>query len=260
MQFPDRTGLETRGITRRGSYNPGGDVGLNPEPSRSKKRRDSVVALKRPECPQLFFVFQGHGHQLLLDPLEFLRETDLVSRNLAMFRDQRRAFFQLGVSDQFPDWESLLTWQREFRAGLPGVEETYCVGTSAGSLAAIQFGYHLQVDAVWAFGPNTRIDVDTFAEKPGRARLKDLPQDRLDLAHLLATSNGKTEYHLVYSEDEQQDRRHSEHLADCPGVTLHPKPGSDHNVLLGMRDRDELADLFPTWSPISSPRGKDRIT
>ena len=78
----------------------------------------------------------------------------------------------------------------------------------------------------------------------------DLAEEHKDLSLLLANWNGVTRYNIYYCEDHEKDRESALSMADCPGVTLHPRPGNIHGVVHVMNEMGELPDLLPPFEGI----------
>ena len=199
--------------------------------------KGGVITVPRPGSDQLFFVYTGAAGRLGgLDPRAFFKRTRLFERNVALLRDEHKAYYQRGLSSSVESFEALLNWHHEHRSGLPHVRRVFCLGTSMGAYASILFGYLLKAEQVWALGlPTSRLD-DTLA----------IPSDRGDLAALLGRPNGVTTYHLHYSKGCVEDAQAVKRIAGCEGVRLHPHPGHSHRVMPTMLERGALETLLPT--------------
>jgi hypothetical protein len=209
------------------------DVGVSARP------RGTIVFV-RPACDQLIFVYTGWERGLQVDPIQFFNRTRLLERNVVIFQDRRRAFYQKGVSSSLDSFDALLRWQIEFRASLPHVRRVFCLGTSTGGFAALLAGHLLGVDHVWAFGPMTMLP-------PARTRrdLHEVAPARGDLQLALQVGNDKTTYGVYYNARYKRDVTAAMRLATCPRVTLCPQPGDDHNVVKTLLDLGKLETLLP---------------
>jgi hypothetical protein len=199
----------------------------------------------RKQSEQLFFVYTGASRALMVNATQFLGQTRLMLRNVVIFQDATRSCYLRGVSTELDSFDALLEWHLMFRDSLSHVRRVYCVGTSMGGFAALLFGYLLGAEAVWAFGPPTVPARDAAGVVTVPA---DVPPERADLARLLSRPNGKTQYHVYYSEGFDVDRVAATHIAQCEGVTLWPQPGRDHNVVSGLLERNVLRNVFPPVS------------
>lgn len=180
-----------------------------------------------------------------MDPLKFAKSAGIWKRNLVMFRDPDRSCYHGNNIDIHAEIE----WQRKYREDCTHVKELYCTGTSAGGYASILFGHHLRADEVFAFGAYTRIDLDSILNDPKMPNKSidqnAFPEAHLDLAKLLSDWNGKTRYTLIYAEGCSTDREQAEHIAHCPGVTLHPVTGDNHNIFESVDPDVLLKSIFP---------------
>ena len=85
---------------------------------------NNIVARRRKDCAQLFILFKGAvGKFMMMEPMRFLAETDLLSRNLVMIRDPHKSFYQCGVSETIGDFDALVEWLAAYRNDLPQVSE-----------------------------------------------------------------------------------------------------------------------------------------
>jgi hypothetical protein len=241
-------------------------------------QRDNIITITRTDCSQLFFIYTGLRLRVGGVPaLDFLKKSGLANRNIVLARDPHKAGFRLGISESIPDLHSLVDWQAEVRHELSHVSQVYCIGNSAGGLAAIVAGHQLEAATVWSFGtrpppkrrwlyPPGKNQQESYARHPYSARLPESRSDpdskfsaRLDTAGLneamerLSNSNGTTEYRLYYVPSNEPDSFVHRHLSKCPGTVscpIEPMPGwSEHMILSILDARDELPSLFPPLVP-----------
>lgn len=230
----------------------------------AEPNRDIVFRTKE-NCAQLFFLFTGLFRNLIgMRPLEFVSQARLINRNLMVLRDPTHSGFQDGLSDAIPDLDSLVDWQREFIDSMHHVTDVYCVGVSAGSLAAMYAGHQLGAKTVWTFGarpPPTKEQL--------RYRLKEGTKPEFDIRDLdygyigrvidtLSTPNAETEYRLYYVSSNEKDSYVHDLLKVCPhtiSCAVEPPPGYehpgmqewDHSVLTILNARGELSGIFPPF-------------
>lgn len=161
----------------------------------------------------LVYQFRGGFYDIIdgVPPQEFARATGLARHNLVMLRDVQGRYYLDGVSNEIPTFESLCAWLLGIKEGIGHIKKTYCIGTSMGAYAALVAGARLGVDEVWAFSPA-------------------LPEGVADIAENLQASNGNTEFHIWYGDQNEKDAAVAESLRDCPRVTLHPYPTDDHHI------------------------------
>jgi hypothetical protein len=174
-----------------------------------------------------------------IPPMRFLRLTGANKRNLSLLRDPDANYYHGKLHPDYPDIEASIERQRQIKRECAHATEYYCSGTSMGGYASILFGHYLEADIVYAFGAQTRIKPE--AVDPALV----IPAQHRDLALLLADWNGRTRYHLYYSEGFEPDRTAAERLAHCPGVELFPVPGTSHNVFKDINAGKLLRNLFP---------------
>ncbi len=207
----------------------------------SGKAKGAIVLI-RENSDQLFYVYTGDARGLMINPILFLNRTRLLERNIVIFQDRYDAFYQRGISPEVNSFEAFFNWQVAFRERLSHVRRLFCLGTSAGGYAALAFGRLLKAQEVWAFGPQTNLDSRKY-----RRSLAGLsvPRERMDLALMLGTSNGKTTYNVYFNERRREDAAAAQRIAQCEGVRLWPKPGKGHDVLSVMFEHDRLATLLP---------------
>lgn len=213
----------------------------------------AITTWKRETCDQLFYLFHGLELQLMMDPLTVLRETGLIRRNLLLLKDYYRFYYHAGLSREIPDTAALVARLRQARAEMPHVARTYTLGTSSGGYAAILFGHLLEVDEVYAFAPQTVLDMALVRLLSGRRDLDRIPDEHRDLRRLLERQDGSTRTKIFYCQGRAVDARLAEHVADCPGVELHPQPGDTHLVLQVMHAAGTLRSALPPEPATAAP-------
>lgn len=220
------------------------------------KKYGNIVASTRENCSQMFFIFTGAFQNVAgMSPLDFLQKTGLANRNFIVFRDPYRMAFRRGISDEVPDFPTLLGWQRQYLEGLPHVRDVYSLGVSAGAIPAMLSGHHLAARTVWSFGARPPIEqwaaeydkqkakdgslgaflqrcwqkfarrvrmlTKTPAKAPFRKNFLDVDLVK-NAAEMLKNSNGKTEYRLYYIPSNLTDSFVHELLEDTPGAVSLP--------------------------------------
>jgi hypothetical protein len=204
-----------------------------------------IITRTNPRSDQLYFLFKGVAHQFMMNPLSFLCKTGLWGRNLVMLRDPSCGLYHGMLAEDLRGFASILARLREYRRQYEGCRKMHCAGTSAGAHAAILFGHYLEADVVTAFAPPSLIDADAMRAKRSLPASWTLPEEHRDLARLLATWNGRTAYRLFYCRSCLADKEQAERLAHCPGVSLHPQEGHQHNVVEVLDKNGKLGGLFP---------------
>ncbi|MEM1112375.1 MAG: hypothetical protein AAGI11_10750 [Pseudomonadota bacterium] len=209
-------------------------------PELTNVQNDASVTRIVPGSDQMIFLYQGKIGQLFLEPLDFVKLSGARSHNVTMFRDRLASFYHGRLNGRWKNIEATLEGQRQLLSEHSHVTALHCAGTSQGGYAAILFGHHLKARTVHAFAPQTEI-----ISLVTPASLKFFPEPHQDLSRLLSEHNGITEYHLYYAEGNDIDTAHANRIAHCPGVSLHPLPGSSHSPFTHVEPADVLAGLFP---------------
>jgi hypothetical protein len=206
---------------------------------------EPLTLIRRDDCAQLFLLYGGRTQVVLIHPLEFMKQTGLLNRNVVMIRDLNNICYQRGVSPTIADIPAFLQWQNAIVASLPHVREVYCVGSSAGAYAALLSGHFLKAKGVWAFAPPVPVMPNEHVTY--------IDQRFADAAAILARDNGATTYHVYYNEAQALDRRAAERLKPLPGVRLYPQSGEGHLVLGHMLQNRSAVGLLPDFVAASRP-------
>lgn len=198
-------------------------------------RPQRITALYRPECSQLFVLFQG-GAGPNAEPTSFLGESGLIDRNLVLIRDDGLSWFHKNIAENIPDMEALAAYIGRIR-GLMQAQELYLSGVCMGGWASLYLGHRLGADGVWAFGPLP-------PERKIRAGLEAQGVQVEELPQLLARHNGKTKYRIYYCEH-WKERGFSMAFRRCPGVAVRPVRGNTPLTLSAMKQQGMIKGLFP---------------
>lgn len=185
-----------------------------------------------------------------IHPLEFVQRGQIIDRNLVIFRDLFDHLYQRGIGPGIESMPRFIDWQRELRGRFPSVRRLYCIGASGGGYAAVVSGHALDADVVWALAP--------IAVVPSECRVgpevHGLPQEeyerQCDLARLLASGNGRTEYRIFYNRGYEPDREALTRLEGLPGVSTFPREGRDHFVVEELARTGALDTLLPRYEPV----------
>ncbi|HEX2880151.1 MAG TPA: hypothetical protein VHO25_11535 [Polyangiaceae bacterium] len=195
----------------------------------------------RPDCGQLFILYTGMAGQMMLPPMHFIQQAQILDRNLMILRDLNHCCYQRGISLRHPTIPSFLRWQREtLKLKFPKVNEVYCIGSSGGAYAALLSGHFLKVKKVWAFAPPVPVQPTD--------RIAYVDPEFSDLGRVLAADNGTTQYEIFFNESEQTDRLAAERLRELPGVTLSPQAGEGHGVVVHLAQTGQLGRLLPEFT------------
>jgi hypothetical protein len=175
----------------------------------------------------------------------------------ALYLYDSNGLYHLAGTDRFgPGYAAMVDGLRSLAAEL-GIARMVALGPSAAGFTAIRVGVDIAADSVVAAGAVTSLSPEAMradGRMPGtRSRLLEcVPEQARDLKPDLVALGGRTRIHLFYGDSNREDRMHAHHLADAPGVTLHPIAD------LGMHDpfgelllRGETDALEPLLSGIS---------
>ncbi len=177
-----------------------------------------------------------------MDPLTFFSTTGLIDANLVILRDRHLCFYHAGINSELTDFDAIREHLIACRQQMPSVRRAFSLGTSMGGYAAILFGHYLKTDVVYAFAPQTSLDLDILAAWRGRKDLRLFPKEHRDLAVLLANYNGHTRYKVFYCEGHAKDRAFAERISGLGGVELYPQPGNIHEVVQEMNKLGRLSE------------------
>jgi hypothetical protein len=197
----------------------------------------------RQDCAQLFILYTGMAGRMMIPPMQFIQETRLIDRNLVIIRDLNQCCYQRGISPALPTMHQFLSWQQELVQKFRHVSEVYCIGSSGGAYASLLSGHFLKASKVWAFAPPVTVEVSE--------RISYVDPEYCNVAKVLQTDNGKTQYEIYYNEAEEGDRLAAEQLASLPGVSAFAQPGKGHGVIVHLAKEGKLAGLLPAFKRCS---------
>ena len=204
------------------------------KPAQATHGSAPVVTMFDATCPNLFFVYAGAQGGVLVNPLDFLRESGLSHQNVVLLKDPSQMWFLEGISARIDTFATFVAWHDGLLEGATHVRRRFCIGSSMGAFSAIVLGHTLGVDAVWCFGlSRTSVPVRNARGEPW------------NVERLIAEWNGVTRYHLHFNESWAPDREAAQRLARLPGVELHPHRAEGHLVLHHLLDVGELSSIFP---------------
>ncbi len=165
-------------------------------------------------------------------------------------KDFHRLRFLMGVRSLGEDYRGTLTALQGLVDRF-GVARLCTMGNCEGGFAAIRYGAELGADRILAFAAPTHSPPESFTRLEGyrymlRSRLRaNVAEEWLDLKPFLEAGKYRLKIHLFYEEAVTRDRLHALHLADVPGVRLHPQPVSpDSRVLRQLASSDGFGELL----------------
>ncbi|MEO0420700.1 MAG: hypothetical protein AAF184_00065 [Pseudomonadota bacterium] len=215
----------------------------------------SGVSVERGEdTSALLVVFSGLAQRWGMGGHEFAGTASRLRYSRILCRDVHDRAYLEGFDRATPSLDAALDWLQEEIARL-APKRTLFIGNSVGAYAALLYGHLLGADTVQAFAPITCLDrpyVERHREldDAGRAwyeQLWALPppaQDSFDLAQVLATHNGRTQYHVHHCDGCASDQHAAQHLAQAPGVQVHSHACHNHLVSRHLARRGLLFKLL----------------
>lgn len=168
--------------------------------------------------------------------------------SLVYLRDFAHCNYLRGVASLGTSREATLAKLREIIA-LLGAKRVVCYGNSAGVFGALSYGLDLAAEAVLCMGGATNLSPEFQTRAPRQQRATELqaqlPNSELDLRPLYAKAPRAPRVHFVYGLGYAEDRRHAEHMAGLPSITLQPIDNFDEHVVVAeVIRRGEFEDLL----------------
>ena len=206
-------------------------------------------------CSQVFIIFSPF-EQGNRSSLGYIKQANLLDRNLILVNEPFGCYFQLGIDPVPSDFESLVIKLRETLESFENITELYTVGASMGAYAAIAAGHVLGANTAFSFSADrTRLTKDRVR---GWASVRfftwvkvEYDEAYSDLGTLLKFHNGKTSYHLYFGEHNSGDKRCATYLKSCPGVKLYPLDTDSHPVS-NQLEALGLLSVFPSYAGIGN--------
>ncbi|MHA6264648.1 hypothetical protein ACXYMO_15735 [Arenibacterium sp. CAU 1754] len=156
-------------------------------------------------------------------------------------RDGKRTLCLGGIHQIADSYDGTVAGLREILGQIPGANRLAIMSTSAGGMAAGNFGCDLEAETLLMFSPPTNVSpafLNAMNDSRGRIVQKRLaniePRDLLDLRARFQASAHVPKTLITYSANRREDRLHAENLGDLDGVEL--KPLSDTNQHLVLPD------------------------
>jgi len=154
-------------------------------------------------------------------------------------RDYKRTLYLSGIESLGGNIDTTLASLRETLVDL-GTRQLICIGSSAGSYAAVIYGLALAADRIVCLAAPTCM-TDAFARESGDTRGTLVRQKILeypdpfghDLRNRLLQAAVPQGVWMYFGAQSPIDRAHAEHLADLPDVVLKPFENFDrHNLVV----------------------------
>lgn len=207
--------------------------------------------------PDMFVIaFSGAEAGLMMHPYEFMAVTRLMDRPRIYLQDRYNVWYQNGINEKVSNFESLCACLGD-KVRKSDTNKLLILGVSSGGFAALLAGHILRADYVHAFGPQTRIDLQSLirpsewplfcARRIGILYARHLKSRRFfDLRKVMSNYNGRTKYYVHYCAQNRPDRERAEYISDVTGVQLLGYPCAKHRVVETMLGNGYLEKLFTT--------------
>ena len=146
------------------------------------------------------------------------------------------------------DLESTFEALRRLIASLGG-RRLACYGNSGGVFPALYYGRELKADAILCMAGRTNHTATFNAFSPRKDTTVDFASQfqhlELDGRRLFESHPHPPRICSVYGQDNWEDRRHAEHMAQLPCVTLRPVENfAEHNAVFELIRRNEYQPLL----------------
>ncbi len=199
----------------------------------------NAVTLVREGCAQLFLLYTGRAGFPGTPLMRLVREIGLGNRNFTLLRDPHHNSFLSGAHAEASDLDAFADWHADHLEGLSHVRSHYCIGNSAGGIAAMLFGRLLGARHIWAFSPRPATR-DSFDQALEQAK------------EVFAWAEAAGPCEIFYCPDDPVDRQVAEYFAPYEGVQLRarPSPAADHThrLMANMVRDGELRELLPPFA------------
>ncbi len=214
-----------------------------------------VVFVRKGEKSGVLVIgFSGFHSHLFSTSLDFADLAEQFGYSRILMRDPGRACFMGGIDGIAPSIPQLVDYIRAEQARL-APERTMVIGNSGGGHSAILFGHLLGADYVHAFAPFTNFHPD-YLDRYGRnhpegevflQRILNLGPSvhpYCDLREVLAVWNGRTQYNVHFSDEDQLTLQQAHLLVGMPGVRLIGHPCQNHFLTVQLARTKKLANIL----------------
>jgi hypothetical protein len=212
-----------------------------------------VVA--NPAADDVLIVFCGRFHRIGMSLSAMHRWFGRLPASLVYLRDFRHLFYLAGLPSLGASRNDTLAALRRIVASLGG-GRIFCLGCSSGTYPALHYGLDLGAEKVVGLAGAIDLSAAFNAHLTGAETIaqvhRKLPETAIDLRQAYATAPKPPRVHLVYGEDNWDDRLHAESMSGLPAVTLEAVGACDnHNVTLDLIRRGQFE---PMLNRLLSPR------
>ena len=185
----------------------------------------------------------GFNSKLMIPVDQFMRGAGMENYSKIILFDPLRAMFLSGVPGHFDSFSDMIS-------KLGDLVKQHCrgrlivLGTSGGAHTALLVAHSLKADMCIAFAPYPYLSKKKIKEVQGESeagRFQDIVERcnrmtgeagrYLDVADTLCESNGKTDYFVHVSQENDKDCRRASSLESLPGFKIIKHPGKSHAVV-----------------------------
>jgi tetratricopeptide (TPR) repeat protein len=182
-------------------------------------------------------VFTGSNDALSLPLLTFDRYLASLNITAIYLKDFNRLRYLRGIKSLSDNYQGTLAALHDLLNQLR-IDRICTLGNCDGGFAAIRYGVELGADRIVTFGAPTFSPKDSLskieqARNFMRNRLDaNVSGDMMDLRPFLESRPHSSCIELFYEHEDDRDRTQALHIADLPGVRLHPQSGLSNHYLL----------------------------
>lgn len=215
--------------------------------------QQSIVTDYTADSDILLIAFGGMNSRMGMPPFEFFRIAQDYPVKKIFLRDLRQSWYQKGLPKIGKNAKGVFKYLKAETNQL-NPQKIVMTGSSAGGLAALLFGYLLEVDLVLSFAPQTFIDTHTcFIVKDNRyhpqiTKLYQYPhgiRKYYNLSNFFQVEhNLKTKFHIYFDENHRLDQYHAHCLKNHRNVSLHPYQEGGHTLIRLLKERGELKQIL----------------
>lgn len=183
----------------------------------------------------VLFVFCGLKNQPGVTSEEFEALMEGLPVHWVLLRDPLMLMYLKGIPQLGPDLASTARALGRMADDL-GARRRLCFGNSAGGYAALRYGHAMDADGVLGvvaptYGTEDSMRADGRAAAVVGRLLSQVRHEVLDMRELLLARENPLRTHLYYGTGMANDAAFALHMADVPGVTLHPVDYDQHGLI-----------------------------
>lgn len=215
----------------------------------------SIAVTNSPTSDTLVIAFTGFNHKLNVSVDDFFEASGLGDMSRIVVSDQTRRLSLGGIQPALKSFQELLLHLNDLVREITP-EKLIITGTSGGAYSAILFGHLLRAQQVICFSPYSNLNRDDLTKLDDPAvesmkrileRLEALPKDvhkYFDLASVLSSWNGTTDYFVHVSKYHKWDYKRALLLEKSPHVSVVAHPYDKHSLVFPLIRNSRLPQCF----------------